>query len=115
MENQDENKVEEEVIDKYESIYKIDKNVEYILPKFANITDKTFCMSESIDPVEFAHLISEKREYILNDDSEMLYELHKQIYPIDKIKHDILTFEFIYGKTDKICNTLEETIILLQA
>jgi hypothetical protein len=92
----------------YENIYQIDTSCIYDTEhlKFVDLSYK-------IDE-ELTKLISKDRSNILHGYSnEDLLNLHKQIVPIEKIKRDILTYEFIYGVIDKICENELDVLNLL--
>jgi hypothetical protein len=93
---------------KYETTYAINTKVDFILPK----NDNTICNSDETLQ-NLTNLIYQNKNSILNDDHEIIYNIYKQIYPINKLKRDILLFDFIHGKTNKICNHIDDTYALL--
>lgn len=95
----------------YEDIYQIDTNCIYDTEhlKFIELSDKTYNPDYNV-----TKLISKERTNIINNYSdEELLNLHKQIVPIEKIKRDILTYEFMYGTLDIICKSEMDIFNLL--
>jgi len=95
----------------YENIYKIDTNCIYDMTyiNFIELTDKTYKINDAIT----TEMSKEKNNILNNYSNEILYDLHNKIIPIDKIKQNLLTYDFMYGNLETICETMNDVINLL--
>lgn len=95
----------------YENIYQINTNCIYDTEhlKFIELTDKTFVFDDTI-----IKLIEKDRSNIISGCSnEDLLKLHQQIVPIEKIKRDILTYDFMYGNSNVVCENVNDVVNVL--
>lgn len=92
----------------YENIYKLDTNCIYE-KEFMEFTDKSYIVNETITEI----ITKEKTNIINNYSIEELLQLYKEIIPINKIKRDIVTYDFIHGSIDVKCENVNEIFDLL--
>lgn len=95
----------------YENIYQIDTNCIYDVEhlKFIELSDKTYNVNHDATKI----ISKERNDIISNYSDEQLLNLHKQIVPIEKIKRDILTYDFMHIMPNVICKTDTDIFNLL--
>lgn len=101
----------------YDKIYALNTCCDYSYgcdQHFIGLSERTFNENNS----EFLSMLSANREKILNGcTDDELYAIHKQIVPIEKVKKDILTYEFVYcDKNTKglFYDSIDDVFILLK-
>lgn len=101
----------------YDEIYGLNTCCDYSYGcerHFIGLSERTFNETTS----NFLSMLSANRDKILDGyTDDEIYALHKQIVPIDKVKKDILTYEFVYCDQNSkglLYDTIDDVLTLLK-